>query len=60
MERTYAIYQKGIGNAANVGFTVKPQKTLSLEDREKNYAIIEKETLDIVFALHKFAKYLLM
>ena len=31
-----------------------------LLDREINYAIIEKETLGIVFALNKFSKYLLM
>ena len=31
-----------------------------LLDREMNYAIIEKETLGIVFALNKFSKYLLM
>ena len=31
-----------------------------LLDREIHYAIIEKETLGIVFALHKFSRYLFM
>ena len=31
-----------------------------LLDREQNYPICEKESLGVVFALHKFARYLLM